>query len=153
MCNVRKLEQFQGSTPSPTPSRSQLIYLGNISDRQQSIITHGDYFAYGGGGILLSRTLVAYLLPWIDQCQKKYLTSFGGDEMIGRCVTEYLHLNQTQNPHFHQVDHQGELRGYLQSGINCLISLHHMFAYWQPFPVRHTSNKSQTMSLLSLGKQ
>ncbi|CAF4834775.1 unnamed protein product, partial [Rotaria sp. Silwood2] len=36
---------------------SESIYLGNISDKLGAVQYHGTYYAYGGGGFLLSRTL------------------------------------------------------------------------------------------------
>ena len=73
--------------------------------------------------------------------------------MLGQCLVNILHLNLTSNPFFYQIDHQGNLRGYLQSGINRLASLHHMFTLWEPFPNYFSFNESQTMSILTSSYQ
>lgn len=128
---------------------SELIYLGNISDRLESVQYHGDHFAYGGSGILLSRPLHRLLVRSWDQCHRNYSSLYGGDEMVGQCVVEVLKVNLTRNPHFHQFDHEGDLRGYLQSGINGIVAFHHLFALWEPYPPRHSRNESQLMSYLA----
>ena len=127
---------------------SELIYLGNISDRLESIQYHGDHFGYGGGGILLSRPLHARLVQSWNECRDKYSDLYGGDEMVGKCLVENLKINLTRNMHFHQFDHQGDLRGYLQSGINGVVALHHLFSSWEPFPVQHVRNESHLIALL-----
>ena len=127
---------------------SELIYLGNISDRLETLYYHGGYYAYGGAGILLSRALVPVLLQSMKECQRRFSSMFGGDEILGKCLTQICHINLTRNMHFHQMDHEGNLVGYLQGGINDLVSLHHLFTLWEPFPSKHASDESQTMSLL-----
>lgn len=127
---------------------SELIYLGNISDRLETLYYHGGYYAYGGAGILLSRPLVPVLLQSMKECQRRFSKMYGGDEILGKCLTQICHVNLTRNMHFHQMDHQGNLVGYLQGGINDLVSLHHLFTLWEPFPSKHASDESQTMSLL-----
>ena len=127
---------------------SDLIYLGNISDRLEAVQYHGDHFAYGGGGLLLSRPLHARLVQSWNGCRENFSDLYGGDEMVGKCIVQVLKINLTRNMHFHQFDHQGDLRGYLQSGINGVVSLHHLFSLWEPYPVQHVRNESHLVSLL-----
>lgn len=120
---------------------SNLIYLGNISDNNSSIQRHGKYYAYGGAGILLSKSLVSLLANYSDVCYKKYSFSFGGDEILGKCIRRMLKVNLTLDEHLHQMDHIGDIYGLLQSGYNHLITLHHMFTLWEPFPEEHLSHE------------
>ena len=64
---LKTLEQYNSS---------KLIYLGNISDRNETIKNHGSYYAYGGGGILLSRPLASLFVQYNQQC-KQFLNMFG----------------------------------------------------------------------------
>ncbi|CAF0957707.1 unnamed protein product [Rotaria sordida] len=131
---------------------SNLIYLGNISDKLKAVQYHGTDFAYGGGGFLLSRPLTLRAVQHNKDCQR-YVKLFGGDEMIGKCITEVLKINLTSNKNFHQMDHDGNMDGYLESGIEGLVSLHHMFSYWEPFSEEHTIGPHETMYLLKLAYQ
>ena len=124
---------------------SSLIYLGNISDNNSTIQRHGKYYAYGGAGILLSKSLVSLLANYSDVCYKKYRVSFGGDEILGKCIRRILKVNLTLDEHFHQIDHAGDLYGLLQSGYNHLISLHHMFTLWEPFPEEHLAHEHEIL--------
>ncbi|CAF3969746.1 unnamed protein product, partial [Adineta steineri] len=59
-----------------------------VSDKISQVQRHGVYFAYGGGGIVLSRPLALLFSTYTKKC-KQYLNMFGGDEMIGKCVMKY----------------------------------------------------------------
>lgn len=128
---------------------SNIIYLGNTSDRNETIENHGNYYAYGGGGILLSKTLILHIANSSQLCLKKYKSMFGGDEIIGKCLTEFFKINLTLNEHFHQLDHAGDLEGFFQSGINGLVSLHHLFTLWEPFPIEHLNEEVDILNLIS----
>ncbi|CAM4836485.1 unnamed protein product [Rotaria magnacalcarata] len=140
---LQTLQQYNASTS---------IYLGNISDKLGAIRHHGTYYAYGGGGIILSRPLALKAAQHMKDC-RRFHHFFGGDEMIGKCITEILKINLTRNQNFHQMDHEGDMDGYFESGIQGLVSLHHMFSYWEPFPEEHTINPRETMDLLKLAYQ
>ncbi|CAF0873515.1 unnamed protein product [Adineta steineri] len=137
---LRVLQQYNSSNT---------IYLGDISDNRDQVQHYGAYFAYGGGGIVLSRSLALIFSTYPEKC-KQYLNIFGGDGMIGKCITEILKVGLVKNHNFHQMDHHGDMTGYLESGINGLVTLHHMFSYWRPFPKRHTNKINETMYLLQL---
>ncbi|CAF1224837.1 unnamed protein product [Adineta steineri] len=125
------------------------IYLGNISDRKSQIKRHGDYYAYGGGGILLSRSLALLLSKYNQQC-KQYRKIYGGDAVIGKCITEILNVSLIKNRNFQQMDYSGDMAGYFESGIYGLVSLHHMFSLWKLFPDGYADKINETMSLLQL---
>ncbi|CAF1088118.1 unnamed protein product [Rotaria sordida] len=128
---------------------SNFMYIGDISNKKSQVIRHGAYYAYGGGGILLSRPLAVLFAQHIQEC-KQFLNLYGGDEMIGKCITEILQVNLTRNNNFHQMDSNGDMTGYLESGINGLVSLHHMFSMWKPFPNEHTNKINETINLIQL---
>lgn len=131
---------------------SKAIYLGNVSDKLEAVQYHGSYFAFGGGGIILSRPLALLAARYIKDC-RRFIHLWGGDEMIGKCITQVLKVNLTRNMHFHQMDHEGDMDGFFESGIEGLVSLHHMFNYWEPFPPEHTINPYETMSLLKIASE
>jgi hypothetical protein len=128
---------------------SKKIYLGDIADRTASIERHGSYYAYGGGGILLSRALIPLFAKHVHEC-KQFLHMYGGDEMIGKCVTEVLKVNLTRNGNFHQMDNGGDVTGLFESGLDRLASIHHMFYLWRPFPDEHSNQMIDTMHLIEL---
>jgi hypothetical protein len=128
---------------------SESIYLGNISDKKSQIKRHGTFYAYGGAGILLSRPLAFLFVQHRQKC-KRFLHIYPGDEMIGKCVTEELKINLTKNYNFHQMDHRGDMTGLLESGIDGLVSLHHMFTLWKPFPNAHINKSNETMHRLNI---
>ena len=73
--------------------------------------------------------------------------------MIGKCITQLLKINLTINKHFYQMDHEGDIYGYLQSGLHGLVSLHHMFSLWEPFPEEHTRNEKEIIDIIQLAYQ
>ncbi|CAF4424643.1 unnamed protein product, partial [Adineta steineri] len=87
----------------------------DVPDNRDQVQRFGTYFAYGGGGIVLSRPLALLFSTYTKQC-KRYLNIFGGDGMIGKCVTEILKVRLIKNNNFHQMDHRGDNTGYLESG-------------------------------------
>ncbi|CAF3658578.1 unnamed protein product [Adineta steineri] len=128
---------------------SNTIYLGNISTKKFQITQHGDYFAYGGGGILFSRPLALLFVQHRQEC-KRFLKLYNGDEMIGKCVIEELKINLTKNKNFHQMDHIGDMTGLMESGLDGLVSLHHLFKLWQPFPDTNINKSNETIHRLNI---
>jgi hypothetical protein len=126
---------------------SKSIYLGDVSDRTRQIVHHGGFFAYGGGGVLLSRPLALLFAKKTQECRR---FGAGGDARIGKCVTVVLNTSLTKNNHFHQMDHAGDITGVMESGIDGLVTLHHMFSTWKPFPKEHTDKLNETMYLLEV---
>ncbi|CAF0934527.1 unnamed protein product [Adineta ricciae] len=120
------------------------IYLGNISTKRLQIKKHGAYYAYGGAGIVFSRSLALSYVQHRQQCERFYYT-YGGDEMIGKCVVEELGVNLTRDHHFHQMDHLGNMLGLMESGMDGLVTLHHVFKSWRPFSDVQIDLVSETM--------
>jgi hypothetical protein len=127
---------------------SNKIYLGDVSDAVSQIARHGDSFAYGGGDILLSRPLALLFAQHFQLCGRSIY--IGGDGMIGRCVYQVSNVSLTKNKNFHQMDHSGDITGIFESGIDGLVSLHHMQSWWKPFPDGHNDKLNETMYLLEL---
>jgi hypothetical protein len=48
------------------------------------------------------------------------------------------------------MDHRGDMTGLLESGIDGLVSLHHMFTLWKPFPNAHINKSNETMHRLNI---
>lgn len=132
---------------------SKFIYLGNISDRNQSVYHHGDFYAYGGAGILLTKPLVLLISQYSSRCLKQFKNSFGGDEIIGKCITKLLNISLTKNKYFHQIDHEDDIHGLLQSGINGLVTLHHIFSLWEPFPSEHFIYEKDIINIIYIAYQ
>jgi hypothetical protein len=137
---LKTLEQYNSS---------KLLYLGNVSDKNKSLNLHGSYYAYGGAGILLSQPLAFSFANNLNKC-KQFMNINNGDEMIGSCLTQMLKINLTINKHFHQIDHQGDIYGFLQSGIDGLVTLHHVFSQWEPFPQEHSNDEKDILNILSI---
>ncbi|CAF1561281.1 unnamed protein product [Adineta ricciae] len=108
-------------------------YLGDHSDHLESMQRFGRYYAYGGGGIAFSRPLAQNLAHNISFCDK-YKELFGGDMMLGKCATEVMKVQLSRDVKFHQMDIRGDATGYFESGIQGLVSIHHMFSWWSPVP-------------------
>ena len=68
--------------------------------------------------------------------------------MIGKCITEVLKVNLTRNGNFHQMDNGKDVTGLFESGIDRLVTLHHMFYLWKPFPEEHSNQLNDTMYLI-----
>ena len=142
---LRTLQQYNSSNP---------IYLGNISDNPRQLKIYGEFFAYGGGGVLLSRPLALRFAQHTEECRRfPNKEKSTGDMRIGKCVTEVLNHTLTKNNHFHQMDHFGRLIGYLEGGIDGLVTLHHMFTWWKPFTAGYNDNINETMHFIELAYQ
>lgn len=128
---------------------TNLIYLGDISDRKRQNKRHGEFFAYGGGGTILSRPLTSLFAQHTETC-KQIKGNFGADGMIGKCLVNVMNVSLTRNTNFHQNDLAGDLTGLMESGIDGLVSLHHMFSVWKPFPDVHSNRINETIYLLTL---
>jgi hypothetical protein len=126
-----------------------LLYLGDISDRKRQVAAHGNFFAYGGGGIVLSRPLTSLFARHTKVC-KQIKGNFGGDGKIGKCLVDMFNVSLTRNMNFHQNDLAGELIGFMESGLDGLVSLHHMISLWKPFPAAHSDRISETISLFEV---
>ena len=118
------------------------MYIGDHSDSRNQLKIYGTYYAYGGGGIVFSRPTAQALAQRIIECNA-YKTMYGGDMMLGKCVTEKLEVNLTRNENFHQMDIRGDATGFFESGIQGLLSIHHMFSWWSPMPKWTGENREE----------
>jgi hypothetical protein len=48
------------------------------------------------------------------------------------------------------MDHHGDMTGFLESGIDGLVSLHHMFSWWRPFTDGNSDQINETMHRFEL---
>jgi hypothetical protein len=112
---------------------SHFIYLGDHSDNPVKTSIFGTYYAYGGGGFLVSRPIAQNLTKNISHCDA-YRNSYGGDIILGKCITQRLKVNLSRSDKFHQMDIHGDATGIFESGIQGLVSVHHMFSWWMPVP-------------------
>jgi hypothetical protein len=112
--------------------------LGGISESTTSIANHGQ-FAYGGGGMVLSKAALGSIQDSLDCCQRAYEQLYGGDEKLARCLAD-LGVPFHHIPAFHQMDIRGQLAGYIEGIIphQAVISMHHVYLYenqlFPPFP-------------------
>ena len=88
-------------------------------------------FAFGGGGIIISKGLMQALIPGYEQCLHDHDGMFGGDQRIGACVKVLSPgTDLTENLGMHQVDvfnHDIDMRAILEAhSVQPLISLHHL---------------------------
>ena len=114
-------------------------YLGALSEDWWAIATYG-YMAFGGGGMFLSTPLAAKIDPFSEACMQN-LRSNAGDMATMDCI--YTHSNTKLTPiqELNQVDLQGDVSGFYESGRN-QISLHHwkdgsLFGNGLPMPEMH----------------
>ncbi|DBA85726.1 TPA: hypothetical protein ACH3X1_005292 [Trebouxia sp. C0004] len=88
-------------------------------------------FAFGGGGIIISRGLMQAMIPDYEQCLHDHDGMIGGDQRIGACV-KVLSPGTDLTPYFgmHQIDtvhHENDLLAFLEAHpVQPLLSLHHM---------------------------
>ena len=134
------LEPFQFQKP---------IYLGDITDALDSRKIWGEDFAYGGGGIVLSRGLVSLLQENSRDCEFQN-KGIGGDAILGRCIQK-LNVSLTRNSYFHQVDFSKDATGFFESGLQNLISLHHLQSWAKVFPLHHLNDTEEILGLLDFG--
>ncbi|GAA6052081.1 hypothetical protein JCM3770_006621 [Rhodotorula araucariae] len=117
--------------------------IGALSESTKQVNEWG-HIAYGGGGILVSRGLLAKMNAdgfWND-CLAKFGAAFGGDAMVTHCaalamdrpVKEALKIDDT----LHQLDIRGDGTGFFQSGF-LISSVHHWGSWFTLFPPWHES--------------
>lgn len=126
---------------------SKEIYLGAHSDNVGQVKRHGSYFAYGGGGVILSKSLIARIVRDMAATEKYKGAGFW-DVMIGDYIVKGLNVSLVNDMRFHQMDIYGDGSGYIESGIDGLATLHHMLSWWQPFPVWHMKDPDEIVKIL-----
>lgn len=126
------LSKYDASKPwyigAPSESSIQNWYLGGWL---LSTGAHIGEFAYGGGGIIISRGLMQVLIPDYEQCLHNHDGMVGGDQRIGACI-KVLSPGTELTPYFgmHQIDtvhHEVDMLALLETHpVEPLVSLHHM---------------------------
>ena len=122
-------------------------YMGSLSENPDHNAIFGGFllrngsqlgnFAFGGGGIIISQSLMQILVRGYERCLRDHAEMFGGDQRIGACVkvlspgTELTILNG-----MHQIDIAGShARELLEAhALEPLLSLHHMQSVALPVP-------------------
>lgn len=126
------LSQYDASKPwfmgsiSESPKQNHDYGLALLSTGAQL----GSY-AFGGGGIIISKALMHIIIPDYQKCLHDHAGMFGGDQRIAACVkvlapgTELTILKG-----MHQIDtihHETDLQAMLEAHpVQPLLSLHHM---------------------------
>ena len=122
-------------------------YMGSLSENPDHNAIFGGFllrngsqlgkFAFGGGGIIISQSLMQIIVRGYEQCLHDHAGMFGGDQRIGACVkvlspeTELTILSG-----LHQIDVAGShARELLEAhALEPLLSLHHMQSVALPVP-------------------
>ncbi|KAF2458587.1 hypothetical protein BDY21DRAFT_206548 [Lineolata rhizophorae] len=98
-------------------------YIGGMTENFEQLKKHG-IMAYGGGGVFLSKPLLARLESLYDTCYPH--PEVLGDMRISNCVHSQTLTKLTAEPRLHQLDMRGDLSGWYESGREPRpLSLHH----------------------------
>ncbi|KAM0753643.1 hypothetical protein T439DRAFT_310430 [Meredithblackwellia eburnea MCA 4105] len=113
--------------------------LGGFSEAEGNFEEHKKHFliAYGGGGLLISRSLMRKMQGLIPRCAKNFAHIFGGDGLISHCAALARDLSLEfvveEVPGLSQMDMRGDASGFLSSGDR-LLTLHHWASWLSLFP-------------------
>ncbi|KAF7586198.1 hypothetical protein BBP40_009300 [Aspergillus hancockii] len=99
------------------------VYVGGLSESIPQIGVFG-LMGFGGAGVFLSRPLVEELSkPEVfEACLN---TDHTGDRRISLCVYQHTYTRLTVNHRLHQLDVQGDVSGFFESGRPPPLSVHH----------------------------
>ena len=102
-------------------SASQNSLYGNIMMNDGQVMKD---FAFGGGGIMISRGLMVPLAQNLPDCLNNYSGLFGGDQRIAVCAKQ-AGAELTINQGMHQCDTFAEIPSMLEAHpLTPLLSLH-----------------------------
>ena len=109
---------------APSESISQRELYGNL------VLSDGEVmkdFAFGGGGIIISRALMVEMAQQMPQCLHNYSGLFGSDQRIAVCA-HHAGGTLSQNQGMHQCDLVStNIASMLEAHpLTPLLSLHHM---------------------------
>ncbi|GAA5877539.1 hypothetical protein JCM8547_000183 [Rhodosporidiobolus lusitaniae] len=94
--------------------------------------------AYGGAGIVMSRSLVQKMQGTLDKCAERFAHVFGGDGLLSECAawTRGIPLDEVveEVPAMRQMDIKGDATGYLTAGTAPFLTLHHWAGWLSIFP-------------------
>ncbi|CAF5222120.1 unnamed protein product, partial [Rotaria magnacalcarata] len=72
------------------------LYIGQGgSGRRNGVPIHfpsGKYFCMGGSGVILSRSTLTQLGPWLDHCFHNETLTPHEDVELGRCILKHVHI-------------------------------------------------------------
>ncbi|KAB8239454.1 glycosyltransferase family 31 protein [Aspergillus alliaceus] len=102
---------------------TQPMYVGGLSESIPQIGVFG-LMGFGGAGVFLSRPLVEEISkPEIfDACLD---TDHTGDRRISLCIYQHTFTRLTVNHRLRQLDVQGDVSGFFESGRQPPLSVHH----------------------------
>ncbi|KAL8292977.1 hypothetical protein RQP46_000671 [Phenoliferia psychrophenolica] len=110
--------------------------LGGFSEAKANFADHGK-IAFGGAGIILSRSLVRKMQGLVGTCARKYQHIFGGDGILTNCAAlarDMAYQDVVEEiPGLSQMDLRGDASGFLTSGQK-LLSLHHWVGWLDLLP-------------------
>ena len=114
-------------------------YIGTFTERTDWMIGNKAPFAYGGGGIFLTKPVASKIanLPCLelDEQGRYKIGGDQGDRLLYNCLHEYTDVTLTYLPDLHQEDQFGDASGFYESGQQPL-SLHHYKSWHQLHPDR-----------------
>lgn len=108
-------------------------YIGAQSENQHAVNMYDDE-AYGGAGIFISMALAEQLHQSFKACMQHGPSH--GDIMIRDCIYEHTNTTLTEDDRFHQMDLDGDISGFYESGVKPL-SVHHWKSpkYFERLPI------------------
>lgn len=125
---LRTLERFDPQKP---------FYIGTFTERTDWMIGNKAPFAYGGGGIFLTKPVAQKIssLPCLDKDSDGMYKIGGdqGDRLLYNCLHQFTDVTLTYLPELHQEDQFGDASGFYESGQQPL-SLHHYKSWHQLHP-------------------
>ncbi|GAA6026855.1 hypothetical protein JCM8097_005911 [Rhodosporidiobolus ruineniae] len=124
-------------------------FFGSFSEAVPNFEAFGK-IAYGGGGMIMSRSLVRKMQTMLDKCAERFSDTFGGDGLISKCAawTRDLPLDQVveEVPAMRQMDLKGDASGYLQAGTAPFLTLHHWSGWLDLFPSLPSASSIQLLA-------
>ncbi|GAA5890290.1 hypothetical protein JCM6882_008785 [Rhodosporidiobolus microsporus] len=129
-------------------SRDDYIF-GSFSESRGNFGMFGK-IAYGGAGMMISRSLVGKMQQTLDVCVERFAHVFGGDGLISECAafTRGVGVNEvvSEVPGMRQMDMLGDVTGYLTAGTAPFLTLHHWTSWLSLIP---SISGADAISLLS----
>ncbi|GAA5970082.1 hypothetical protein JCM11641_000260 [Rhodosporidiobolus odoratus] len=112
-------------------------FFGGFSETKGNFELFGK-IAYGGAGMIMSRSLVRKMQSKLDDCSSRFKDTFGGDGLISKCAALAMDVPLEQAveevPAMRQMDMRGDASGFLAGGIGPFLTLHHWAGWLSLFP-------------------
>ncbi|KAI5474776.1 N-glycosylase/DNA lyase [Pseudohyphozyma bogoriensis] len=115
-------------------------YLGGLSEHQRNLDNFGR-IAFGGAGIIISRSLMRKMQDTLETCIAEFGDDFGGDGMLAHCamLSRQVPLKKVvEVTHgLNQMDMQGDASGFMTAGtLAPVLTLHHWAGWLEMIPNR-----------------